>query len=640
MGGDAAAAGRAYAEALVLDPGDHRLRRLVERQGGIDEDFSAAAALDIHKEIEASRKHTYDRANAVRILDQTVVRVYPDGSVSEFIADGERILTDRAVDKLGDIPILGEVVEARTIGRDGTVHEPTPIPGERRFTMPGLEPDAVVEYKYRLDEPERDWGGFYLNKWYFRSPQLDEPHQVSDYIVMVPKGLAHKVVRHNFDVAERVEEKDGLIVYRWTARDRPRVDAEPHMEHFDHFLPFVEIGTERSWQDVADSFKSLYLGRTRPTALIVETARKAVEGRKTAEERARALYDLVNERVRHRSPQANAHQVLESGSGDPEMLFLALAEAVGLEACQGRTNESPEFQGSDDEPPTWELPDEDHFRAEVVGVRLEDGRILWMDLSSRFMPFGRVRLPIEGARVLAIARRGAAFFDRLPRTGMEASGTALEADLEVGAAGRLSGTIAERTFGSAAASLKERIAGLDSAGCRTMVQNVLEHTFRGADLLEMDMPGVGEPGTPLVVSCRFQREGYLEAGSPSRMVCPSGIVPLSLASDLAMDPSRKFPLKLSAPIIRRETLRFRLDPGLEIASLPQETVVSNEFGTYSLIFERTDGGFTVARRAMIAPQTVAPADYDKFAAFCRRVDESEKAQPVLKVRNGGGSEKK
>jgi tetratricopeptide (TPR) repeat protein len=637
-GGDAAGARKAYAEALELDPGDHRLRRLVERQSGIDEDFSAAVALDIFKEIETSRKRSYERANAVRVLDQTVVRVYPDGSASEFIADGERILTDKAVEKLSEIPVFGEVAEARTIGKDGSIHEPTVIPGERRLTMPGLEPDATVEYKYRRDQPAREWGGFYLDKWYFRSPQLDEPHQVSDYIVMIPKGMAHKVVRHNFDVAERVEEKEGLIVYRWTARDRARVDAEPHMEHFDHFLPFVEIGTERSWQDVADSFKSLYLGRTRPTGALREAAGKAVEGKKTAAEKARALYELVAERVRHRTGQANAHQVLASGSGDPEMLYLALAEDAGLEAFQGRANKAPEFQESDDEPPSWEMPDEDLFRAEVVGVRLEDGRIQWMDLSSRYMPFGAVRQELEGARVLAVGR-GAAFFDRLPRSGLDAAGTALAGELELDAAGNLKGKLREHTFGAPAAAVKEQLGGLDAAACRTLVQGELEAMFRGASLVEMDMFGVNEPGSPLVTACRFERGAWLQAGPAGRLTCPPGIKPQRLVPDLAMDPSRKFPLKIAEPRVLRESLRFRLPPELEIAGLPAEAVVSGPFGTYSLVFERTADGFSVDRRMILPAQTVAPGDYEKFVAFCKRVDEAEKAQVALRRREAGGEKK-
>ncbi len=311
--GDRKGALEAYSRALELDPGDHRLRRLVERTGGIDEDFSASYALDIRKEIAESRKRAYPRANAVRVLDQTVVRVYRDGSAAETIANGERALTPRAVQSLGEQPVLGEIMEARTIKRDGSVLEPTPIPGRRGLTMPGLEIDATVEYKYRLDRPPARWGGFYLDKWYFRSPQLDEPHQVSDYVVMIPKGLAHKVVRHNFDVPERVDEKDGLVVYRWTARNQPRVDAEPKMPHFDHYLPFVEIGTPRSWAEVADSFRSIYMGRTRATSLVAATATRVAGKARGVEEKARAIYAWLNREVRHRGPYANAHQALETG---------------------------------------------------------------------------------------------------------------------------------------------------------------------------------------------------------------------------------------------------------------------------------------------------------------------------------------
>lgn len=620
----------AYRKALELDPSDHRLRRLVERLSGVNDDFSAPYALDIAKEIAESKKRRYLQASVVRVLDQTVVRVYRDGSLAETIADGERILAEKGIEKLSTQPILGEFMEARTHRKNGEILEPTVIPGERRLTMPGLEIGATVEYKYRLDEEPRSWGGFYLSKWYFRSHGLDEPHQVSDYIVMVPKGLAHKVVRHNFDVPERVEEKDGLVIYRWTARNRRRVAAEPHMPHFDSYLPFVEIGTERSWQEVAEGFRSIYLGRTRPTRRVRAAAARAVAGRKTTEQKARGIYEFVNEHVKHRGAYRNAHQALVAGAGDREMVFIALAEAAGLEVCQGRTRRSPRFQGKDDSPATWSLPSERNFTAELVGVRLPGARVLWLDLSSRFMPFGTLRRELGGARVLAVPPRGRAFFERLPQPDFDRAGETAELELTLSAGGKLTGLMTLRNLGSDAARAKERLARLDAAGRRNMVQARLAGLFRGASLLEVTFTGAGEAEAPLVTRARFEVDGHLTPAAGGRLICRPGIDPLNLVSELAMDPTRQYPLKLASARIVREVLRYRLPAGLEVAALPKGAVLSGKFGTYSLTAEKTPGGFKVERRALLLPQTISAKDYPAFRAFCRRVDEAERARAVLR----------
>ncbi|MHC4914755.1 MAG: tetratricopeptide repeat protein [Planctomycetota bacterium] len=633
--GDRKGSLEAYSRALELNPGDHRLRRLVERGGGIDEDFSAPYALDIRKEIADSRKRAYPRANAVRVLDQTVVRVYPDGSMAETIANGERALTPRAVESLGEQPVLGEVMEARTIKPDGSVMEPTPIPGQRRLTMPGLAIDATVEYKYRLDRPPARWGGFYLDKWYFRSPQLDEPHQVSDYVVMIPKGMPHKVVRHNFDVPERVEKKDGLVVYRWTARNQPRVDAEPKMPHFDHYLPFVEIGTPRSWQEVADSFRSVYMGRTRATSLVTYTAARVAGKGRTVEEKARALYAWGNREVKHRGPYANAHQALEAGAGDREMVFIALAEAAGITVYQGRTRKAPQFQGADDHPATWSLPAEEHFSAEVVGVRLEGGGVLWLDLSSRFMPFGALRTELCGARVLAVPTRGPAFFEKLPAPRYDRVGSTLELDAALDPAGRLTGRAVVRVRGADAAGARERLATLDEHGRRNLLQSRLAAAFPGVTLTALKFPAGDDPEAPHVSELSFELEEHLIPAAGGRLVCPPGLKPMHLTADLAVDPSRKHPLKIARPRIDRESLRYRLAPGLEIGSLPDGKVISGEFGNYSLTVVRTADGFRVERRGLVLPQTVSPESYPRFRAFCSEVDEAEKVRVILRRKARG-----
>lgn len=622
----------AYAASLELDPGQHRLRRLVERLSGVGEDFSAPYALDMMKELAESGKYEYAGADAVRVLDQTVVRVQSDASVSQIVANGEKILTPAAVSRLGNQPVLGEMMEARTIRRDGSALEPTPIPGQL-LTMPGLEPGAAVEYRYRIDEPSTPGSGFYLGKWYFRSPQLDLPHQVSDYVVMVPSGLPHRVVRHNFDVPERVEEKDGMTVYRWTARNQPQVYAEQHMPHFDLLLPFVEVGTERSWQDVADTFRSACLFRARATRLVSETASRACAGRSGAREKAAGIYELLNTAVRGRGPHLVAHQSLVAGSGDRELVFLALAEAAGLQSCLGLTRAAPERQDRRQAPATWSLPSEDHFTARLVGVRLEGGQLLWLDLASRFMPFGCLRPELGGARVLAVPMRGPAFFDRLPAASPadEAEGTELE--LRLDANGRLTGAAAISGRGAAAAARRERIEPLDERGRREAVEKDLAALLPGAAVLEASceaLPGSGGHLTRATI----EADGQLVPVPGGRLALRAAPAPLGLLSALAMDPVRRHPLKLASPLLVQQTVLCHLAQGLETAELPPPVTLAGTFGSYSLSWTTVPGGFRLERRLVVPVQSISTEAYQDFRAFCRDVDEAERAGILLR-RTGG-----
>jgi tetratricopeptide (TPR) repeat protein len=630
--GKRAEAMRAYDQALRLNPAAHRLRRMLARLKGVDEDFSAVYQLDIHKELAQSRKRSYPRANIVRVLDQTVVRVYPGGSSVSIITNGERALTPRAVRKLGQQPLLGEILEARTIRPDGSVMEPTIIPGQGRLTMPGLDVDAAIETKYRIERSAARVGGFYLGKWYFRSPGLDEPHQVSDYIVMVPKGLAHKVVRHNFDVPERVEEKDGLLIYRWQARNRKRVESERHMPHFDNFLPFVEVGTERSWQDIADSFRSAYMGRTLPTELVVKTVRKILSASKskskTELEKSRLLYDALNRLVRKPGRADTAHQALESGAGDREMVFLALARAAGLKVFQGRARTAPAFQGRNVPPATWSLPSESLVFAELVGVKRADGRILWLDLSSVFMPFGEIRTRLLGSRVLAVPDRQPAFFERLPQPDYNKIGVRNSLQLKITAAGNLSGHASQRVIGVEAGERRAWLKVTDAAGRRNKVQTEINRAFPGAALLQFKFEE-SKPQGALLTKASFSLEGYLVAAPKGRFYCPMGILGLKLLPYLAVEASRIYPLKIAYPEIARDDLELSFQ-GLSVEELPEPLMLSGKFGTYSLEITAVENGYRLQRRMLILPQTISVSDYKKFRDFCSRIDEAEKGMLLVR----------
>ncbi len=316
------------------------------------------------------------------------------------------------------------------------------------------------------------------------------------------------------------------------------------------------------------------------------------------------------------------------------MVYIALARAAGLTVYQGRTRKAPLFQGTEDAPATWSLPAEEHFTAELVGVRLEGGRVLWLDLSSRFMPFGELRTELCGARVLAVPTRGPAFFEKLPAPRYDRLGATLEVDATLDAGGRLTGRAVARARGAEAARAREALAALDEHGRRNLMLARLAGFFPGVTLTALKFPAADDPEAPQVSELGFDLEEYLLPAAGGRLVCPPGLDPMELTASLAVDASRKHPLKISRPRINRESLRYRLPPGLEIESLPAGKVISGEFGSYSLSVTRTANGFALERRGLVLPQTVSPENYPRFRAFCREVDEAEKIRVILRRGTG------
>jgi hypothetical protein len=249
------------------------------------------------------------------------------------------------------------------------------------------------------------------------------------------------------------------------------------------------------------------------------------------------------------------------------------------------------------------------------------------------MPFGQIRQELGGARVLAIPSRGPAFLDQLPAPRLEVAGASVEVEASLDAAGRIEGQVVFRIEGPESAREREHLAMLDSAGRFNMLQEKLADMFPGAILSSADFPAAEDPSKPYTAVARFELPGALSPATGGRQLCPTGLEPLGLVSDLAMDASRQHPLKLAAPRFARESVSLRLPPGTEVASLPEAAVTTSTFGSYSLTAARTADGFRLERRALLAPQTVAPADYPAFREFCQSVDDAEKARVLLRPRS-------
>jgi transposase-like protein len=93
---------------------------------------------------EAPGQAEFPEADTICLFDQTVTRIWEDGSRTEIVHQAFKILTQGGVQRYGQVTIPGEVFRIRTFTPDGRILEPIQAAGGRTFQMPGVEPGAVV----------------------------------------------------------------------------------------------------------------------------------------------------------------------------------------------------------------------------------------------------------------------------------------------------------------------------------------------------------------------------------------------------------------------------------------------------------------------------------------------------------------
>ncbi|MBI4569032.1 MAG: hypothetical protein HY719_11615, partial [Planctomycetes bacterium] len=157
--------------ALAINPGLHELRRLIDHVEALgrgedplalerENDFARPFLRDVQQAIaSAPDAKDYPKALAALLIDQAVLRIYPNGTSSETVTAVRKIFNDAGREAFSQVGGGGELLEARTHAADGKVYEPNNI-GHGAFEMPEVKPGCVIEHCYRMERSYEPDEGF------------------------------------------------------------------------------------------------------------------------------------------------------------------------------------------------------------------------------------------------------------------------------------------------------------------------------------------------------------------------------------------------------------------------------------------------------------------------------------------------
>ncbi|MBX3467659.1 MAG: hypothetical protein KF878_12310 [Planctomycetes bacterium] len=620
--------------ALGVEPGRHAARRLLralQGQGDGEDRFWEEWAPDVEKVLaEAPPASHWPKAATACLFDQTVTRIYPDGSSVDVVHQLFKVLDATGIQRYGSRPKGGELLRVRTFTPSGQVLEPIQAAGNT-FEMPGLAPGAVVEHAYRV---ERDAPGFqYTNgPFYFQDPELTEPFWLSRWVLFVHQDAPMALVERNMKrpgITHTVEDRGEWRVHVFTATDRPRFEVEPLSPERDELLPWVKVVERRSLEEIGAFYREL----ARQGAVVTtQVARKAAE--LTADldddaEKARALYRFVQDHVtRPGDGAATAAQVLSARAGSKTTLLLALLEAARVPHKLVVAGSSPAQAEAVD----WTVPEPGHLRNRLIRVEPRGGEPVYVfPEAARLAPYGRLPAELWGAPAY-VCERGGGVLEVLPigRLDAEEQRSRLELTLEPGGKARVEHVRELPAFDLY--RLKEAFARAPAAQLRSFFAQQANALFPGARVLESGAARLEEPGVPFGFRLVAEVPGAVRARGDGALTLQTGITPTRLRESLGAHRRREFDLVLRDAVVMRDTARIDLGP-YACPRLPPDVVLKTKIGMYSLLHVREgDGRLRVERVLILRAGRVTPEEYPAFHEFLGRIDEAERRTLALEER--------
>ncbi len=637
---DALTSPSARAEAVAVleavlqeEPGRHaarRLQRALQGHGDGEDRFWEEWAPDVEQVLAGAPPASHwPRAATACLFDQTVTRIYPDGSSVDVVHQLFRILDEGGKERYGKRPMGGELLTVRTITPSGEVLEP--IRAGDSFEMPGLAPGAVVEHAYKV---ERDRSVFQYENgpFYFQDPDLTEPFWLSRWVILVHRDAPVVLVEKNMNrpgITHTVEERGEWRVHVYTAKDRPRFEVEPASPDRDELLPWVRVIERRSLEEIGAFYRESSRQGAVVTTQIARRAAALTADLDDDAEKARVLYRFVQEHVTRPGEGAGtAAQVLSSRAGSKTTLLLALLEAARVPFKLVVAGPSPLLA----EPIDWSLPEPGHFRTRLLRIEPRGGRPVYVyPEAAKLAPYGRLPVELWGAPAY-VCEQGGGVLEVLPWGEFDGEGQRGEVEITLLPGGKARVAHLRELPGFDMFRLKEAFAQAPAAQLRSFFASQANALFAGARLVESEALRLDQPGAPLAYRFVADVPSAVHPRGDGTLTLAPGLTPTRLKESLGAHRRREFDLVVRQPVVIRDTARIDLGP-YACSRLPSDVTLQTSIGQFSLLHVREgDGRLRIERLLTLRPGRITPEEYPAFREFLSRVDEAERRTLPLEER--------
>jgi hypothetical protein len=629
-----------HAKRIAYKPAVHRS----VPAAGLDPEIRAA--MD-----RAPKATQWPNEDYASVLDTADITVKPDGTTVAEYRLAFKLFNERARD-LAEVSLpyndgyqQVEVISARTIRKNGTIlpvgrddirtqspyseylmYDDSKTLG---FSMPGIEDDCIIDYRWRITT-KPFIAGHFSESWTFSEVY---PVSVSRVALHVPaaKQFNYRVYNNPKLQPTVTQSPDGKTkTMVWEMREIPPIDQEPDMPEMADVDCWMEISSLKDWQEMARWYDGLMKPQTVATAALRKTVQELTAGKKTDEEKARALYDFAANRVRYVGLEfgisafkphaaASVHDKLYGDCKDKATLLITMLGLAGIKA-------HPALLTAETlRPVRNQLPTLEAFN-HCIAVAEIGGKEVWLDATAETCAFGDIPDSDRGSDALVIKDGGGQF--RTIPTYSEADNSIQSANviaLNPDRSGQMDINI---TFtGATAQEWRGYARQLTPDRRRQLVTRMVP---AGGALKSYTMPDGIDKNGPYVVQLKLDMK---------RLARKTGNL-LLLGMPAVIGSSQRNPFSKDAriwPVVNRQSSETRsvttvaIPDGYVVEDLPEPVQIDGPLATYRYqAVKSTDGKtVTVTVERITRAGVVLPADYEKIKAYYDKVIEAQDDQLIV-----------
>lgn len=559
--------------------------------------------------------------NKVRDMNGWLIR--PDGSSKEY----------------GKKDILDVIADSDDVYNEGRV----------KMIDASGEVDAGYIFAYTVTT--EDTPLFYQDVWGF---QERLPTLVSRYSLNLPSGWKASSITFNH---EAVQPQVNGSSYTWELRNLAPIRPEPMSPSVKNLAPHIAVNYAPAdnnqsvnrafadWTAVSRWGSGLHDSQVIVDDAVAAKARELTANSKTELEKIRAVGSYV-QNLQYISidigvgygngfkPRSST-TVLARGYGDCKdkaNLMRALLKALQIESYPVAIySGDPTYVREE-----WASPSQ--FNHCIIAVKVSDetktptvinhaklGRILIFAATDPYTTVGDLPDYEQGSFALIMAGDNGGL-SKMPVTPPETDSLHRSVEVNLSAAGAISGTISEHASGQASTLFRSELRGLSAAQYRQAIEGWLTRGATGAQLVKVT-PTDRQADAGFDLDVEFSAANYAQLMQNRLLVFKPVIVGRRNGLFLT-EAQRDQPVVLDSNSMK-ETAVFNLPQGFVVDEMPDAVTLETPFGKYTNSYEAKDGKLVFTRSLTTTRTTVSVDKYKSVKDFYSKIMAAEQSPVVL-----------
>ena len=437
----------------------------------------------------------------------------------------------------------------------------------KSFALPGVEPGSIIEYRWREVIPGGDANRLAIQM------QREIPVENVSYFLKPWQGMRY--LPFNMGDAKFVEDKGGFFKVSMT--NMPAFHEEPQMPPansarswiFLYYTEDVKLGPDKYWKDLGKRFFELSKDDMKVSDEVKTAAATIVGDASTPEEKLRRLYDFCRTKIKNidddasgisddekkklkenKSPADTLKRQMGTGR-DIDMLFAALAKAVGFDARVALSGNRAEmfFEKA--------LGNYYFLQSSFIAVRVGE-EWQYFRPSELYTPFGMLNWREEDQETL-ITDPKEPMWVKTPGSPPEKSVEKRTANLRLLEDGTLEGDVRIEYTGQLGFDKKEYNDDDSPAQREETLRDSVKNRMSTAEISDIKIENVTDPVKPFAYAYHVRVPGYSQRTGKRIFLQPAfferGIGPLFSGSQ------RKHPIYFHYPWLEEDEVTIDLPSG-------------------------------------------------------------------------------